>query len=254
MSAMSTHLEETRAFWNRVADDWHTQVGSDGDANRRLNSDPVLWSFAGDVRGLAVLDAGCGTGYLSRQLADRGAHVIGIDFSERMIAVARAAAPALDFRVDTLSTLSSIADGACDLIVSNYVLMDTPDLEAAVRAFHRVLTPGGAAVLVFSHPCFPGGRATPAGDGVAYAWDFPYFERRRCVDPPWGHFTSEFIWFHRPLSDYWKAFAEAGFTVAGFEEPRLTPDRFHLAGTAAALHRNQSRPYSVVFKLQKPPA
>jgi hypothetical protein len=27
MSAMSTHLEETRDFWNRVADDWHTQVG-----------------------------------------------------------------------------------------------------------------------------------------------------------------------------------------------------------------------------------
>ena len=59
---MMTELDDVREFWNRVADDWQTQVGSDGDANRRLNSDPVLWKFVGDVRGLRVLDAGCGTG------------------------------------------------------------------------------------------------------------------------------------------------------------------------------------------------
>lgn len=61
-------LEETRDFWDRVADDWQIQVGDDGDSNRILNSDPVLWEFAGDVRGLIVLDAGCGTGYLSKKL------------------------------------------------------------------------------------------------------------------------------------------------------------------------------------------
>ena len=69
---MSTELDDVREFWNRVADDWQIQVGSDGDANRRLNSDPVLWKFVGDVRGLRVLDAGCGTGYLSIKLAKHG--------------------------------------------------------------------------------------------------------------------------------------------------------------------------------------
>jgi 2-polyprenyl-3-methyl-5-hydroxy-6-metoxy-1,4-benzoquinol methylase len=78
-------MEETRAFWNHVADDWRIQVGADGDDNRQLNSDPILWQFAGDVNGLTVLDAGCGTGYLSKKLCDQGALVTGIDFSERMI-------------------------------------------------------------------------------------------------------------------------------------------------------------------------
>ena len=52
-------FEETRDFWNRVANDWRIQVGVDGDCNRILNSDPVLWKFAGDVSGRTVLDAGC---------------------------------------------------------------------------------------------------------------------------------------------------------------------------------------------------
>jgi 2-polyprenyl-3-methyl-5-hydroxy-6-metoxy-1,4-benzoquinol methylase len=86
---MSTELDDVREFWNRVADDWQIQVGSGGDENRRLNSDPVLWKFAGDVRGLRVLDAGCGTGYLSIKLAKHGGLVTGIDFAERMIAIAR---------------------------------------------------------------------------------------------------------------------------------------------------------------------
>ena len=53
-------LNETKGFWNRVARDWKTQVGEHGDNNRILNSDPVLWAFAGDVGGQQVLDAGCG--------------------------------------------------------------------------------------------------------------------------------------------------------------------------------------------------
>ncbi|HSF14119.1 MAG TPA: methyltransferase domain-containing protein [Vicinamibacteria bacterium] len=249
---MNSEFEGLREFWNRIAQDWQIQVGREGDANRRLNSDPVLWHFAGDVRGLKVLDAGCGTGYLSIQLAERGARVTGIDFSERMIAIARATDPAGDFRVDSCSELSTVEDEEFDLIVANYVLMDTPDLRGAVQAFHRVLKPGGLAVLVFSHPCFPAGRAHERDDGgVSYVWDFPYFQRQRCTDPPWGHFTSDFIWFHRPLSDYWKAFIDAGFAVVDFEEPRITEDRYHLIEKEESLKRSQFCPYSVAFKLKK---
>jgi ubiquinone/menaquinone biosynthesis C-methylase UbiE len=246
-------LEETRDFWNRVANDWQIQVGDDGDSNRRLNSDHVLKAFAGDVNGLTVLDAGCGTGYLSQKLHKQGACVTGVDFSERMIAIARARYPDLDFRVDSCSELATIEDEHYDLVITNYVLMDTPDLRGTMVAFNRVLKPDGLAVLVFSHPCFPQGRATVSenGEEVWYGWRFPYFEPRKCTDPPWAHFTSDFIWFHRPLSDYWKAFMAAGFSVVDFEEPRILEDRYHLAKTAKELWNSKTRPYSVAFKLRK---
>jgi SAM-dependent methyltransferase len=244
--------EETRDFWNRVADDWHIQVGTAGDSNRILNSDPVLWAFAGDVRGLKVLDAGCGTGYLSKQLTDRGALVTGIDVSERMIAIARAQFPDIDLRVDSCVELRTVSDAQFDLVVANYVLMDAPDPEGTMHALSRILRNEGIAILVFSHPCFPPGGATISSDGkIDYRWSFSYFERRKCVDPPWAHFTSEFIWFHRPLSGYWKAFKAAGFVVVDFEEPRITEERYHLAENSRKLANSKTRPNSVAFKLHK---
>jgi SAM-dependent methyltransferase len=247
-------FDKTRNLWNSLAGDWRIQVGKDGDSNRQLNSDPVLWRFAGDVRGRSVLDAGCGTGYLTQQLFDRGAKVTGVDFSERMIEIARTDHPAIEFRVDSCSELRTIADASTDLVITNYVLMDTPDLSGTMRAICRILRPGGVAVHIFSHPCFPAGRARTeaSGAGVSYKWVFPYFEPHECTDPPWGHFTERFIWFHRPLSDYWKAFVAAGFSVVDFEEPRLTEDRYHLADSPQKIWNSRTRPYSVAFKLEKP--
>jgi SAM-dependent methyltransferase len=205
-------LKEARQSWNLLAEDWRVQVGADGDSNRRLNSDPVLWEFAGDVRGLAVLDAGCGTGYLSAKLRDRGALVTGVDFAERMIEIARADYPGNDFRVDSCTELATCEDGQFDLVIANYVLMDTSDLAATVRAFARVLKPGGVAVLVFSPPASrrgvrpcrrTAGRSATAGtsrtSSRGSAWTRPGGTSRpsssgstgRCRttgrrSPPWG--------------------------------------------------------------------
>ena len=170
-----------------------------------------------------------------------------------MIAIARAQHPEMDFRVDSCTELCTLYDGHFDLVIANYVLMDTPDLRGTMTAFRRILKPDGVAVLVFSHPCFPQGRATVSqkGDEITYCWDFSYFEPKKCIDPPWAHFTTEFIWFHRPLSDYWKAFVAAGFVVVDFEEPRITAERYYLAKTERQLKDCQACPASVAFKLQK---
>ena len=246
---------DTIALWNANAEDWHLQVGHEGDLNRRLNSDPVLWSFLGDVDGLTLLDAGCGTGYLSRKFAEGGARVIAVDAAERMIEIARRETPpelAIDYRVGSSSDLDGIADASVDRVVSNYVLMDLPDLDRAAGAFHRVLKPGGVAVAIFSHPCFPLGDMdeTEKPDGFAVRWTSPYFEPRRIDEPPWKHFSSPFVWYHRPLRTYWRAFRDAGFAVDEFEEPspngplaeEIDPER---------LRRSQMRPGSVVFRLLK---
>ena len=257
---------DTRRLWDRLARDWYVQVGDHGDSNRQLNSDPLLWEWAADVRGLRVLDAGCGTGYLLQKLQERGAAATGVDFSEEMIAVAREQYPDLDLRVDDCQELVSIRDSEIDLLVSNYVLMDLPDLGMAADACSRVLKTGGRAIVIISHPCFPQAQCravidtdnreeSSSEDGMTliYTWPFSYFEEHVCIDPPWKHFRERFVHYHRPLSDYWSAFSSAGMRVLDFREPRVTPDRYHLAESDAHLRSSRNRPYSAAFLLEKGP-
>ena len=116
--------------WNVKAAGWDEQVGEEGDANRRLNSDPVLWQFAGEVKGLRVLDAGCGTGYLSRELTRRGASVVGVDFAPAMVEIARKHAQDQDLAIEHFvadgcnlfpSDQDALKEGTFDLAISNYV-------------------------------------------------------------------------------------------------------------------------------------
>ena len=170
-----------------------------------------------------------------------------------MLEIVRTRYPDIDFRLDDCSHLQTVDDGYFDLLISNYVLMDTPDLDETVNAFHRVLKPNGTAVLIFSHPCFDFGNSESSEDGQQrhFHWDYPYLEGRKRIDQPWAHFTSEFIWFHRPLSDYFKAFKRAGFIVVDFEEPRIQADKYHLVADPSKLNLFKGWPCSVAFKLQK---
>ena len=239
--------------WDQKAYDWYLQVGKDGDSNRILNSDPVLWQFAGNVSGLKIIDAGCGSGYLTQKLYDLGANVVGIDFSEKMIEIAKNKSPDIEFLVDSCTELSSFDDNSFDMIISNYVLMDIHDLQKTLSNFNRVLKDGGEAILIFSHPCFPQENSSFSLEKQTfeYQWKFNYFDVKKCIAPPWAHFTSEFIWFHRPLSFYWKSFITAGFNVNDFEEPHLTEERYHLAPNKREIINNKTRPFSVAFKLKK---
>ncbi len=97
-----------------------------------------------------VLDAGCGTGRMSIELARRGINIVGVDLDEVMLGQARAKTPHLDWRLGDLSTI--VLDGAFDAIVlaGNVMIFLTPGTEAATLAnLTHVLKPGGLLVAAF---------------------------------------------------------------------------------------------------------
>jgi 2-polyprenyl-3-methyl-5-hydroxy-6-metoxy-1,4-benzoquinol methylase len=53
----------------------------------------------------SVLDAGCGTGRVAIELARRGIDVVGVDIDERLLGVAQAKAPQLEWHLDDISTV-----------------------------------------------------------------------------------------------------------------------------------------------------
>src|SRR5690242_572166 len=85
-----------------------------GFAKRHLLNSVVL-RMLGDLRGRRVLDAGCGQGYFSRMLADRGAEVVGVEPGLSLITYA---------------------------------------IEQEAQRRQRALAPGGVFVFSIVHPCF----------------------------------------------------------------------------------------------------
>ncbi len=111
-------------------------------------------SFLGDVRGLRVADIGCGTGRQTLALAAAGALTVGLDFSAGMLAHALTKPrpeTVLFVRHDVTKRLP-FADATLDAVVSCLVLEHVDDLVGVYREMHRVVRPGGFALVSNLHP------------------------------------------------------------------------------------------------------
>lgn len=94
-----------------------------------------------------ILDLGCGTGDLTKQIYNTGAKVIGVDNSGEMIEQAKTKFPQIEFFQMDAKALK--LDVAFDAIFSNAVLHWIPEKEIVIKNMYSVLKPGGRIVLEF---------------------------------------------------------------------------------------------------------
>jgi malonyl-CoA O-methyltransferase len=134
-------------------DRWAAVYERDANPLQALEEQPFR-AAVGDVNGRDVLELGCGTGRHSVWLAERGAKVTALDFSDGMLAAARAkpGAGVIDFRQHDLHDPLPFPDGRFDLVVSALVLEHLRDLGWFFREARRVLKPTGRAVISAMHP------------------------------------------------------------------------------------------------------
>lgn len=111
----------------------------------------ALLDRVGDLSGQNGLDAGCGGGDVTRELARRvgpSGHVTGVDLDETKLAICREESAALgniEFRAARIG--DDRIGGPFDFVYSRFLLTHLTDPAAVVREFHRQSKPGGLLIL-----------------------------------------------------------------------------------------------------------
>lgn len=139
--------EFERAGWERVAGDYHRYFA----ALTTRFIEPLL-DAGGVEAGSHVLDVATGPGYVAAAAAGRGAKVMGIDFAEAAVAVARRQYPAIGFWTGSAEDLP-FSDSHFDVVLMNFGLLHIARPDQALVEAHRVLRPGGrVAFTVWADP------------------------------------------------------------------------------------------------------
>jgi SAM-dependent methyltransferase len=229
---MREHFDVNRALW----DGWTALHASSsfydipGFRAGACTLKPIELAEVGDVAGRRLLHLQCHFGLDTLSWARRGAHVTGLDFSERAITLARSLAhdaqlDARFFCANVYDPPDAVGDGY-DIVYTSYgVLAWLPELRPWGEVIARLLRPGGTFHLVELHPLL--GMLSDDGRTLR----LPYFhtaepERYQVQGSyaaPDASFTHEAREWSHSLSDVVEAVLAAGLTLRSFREYPYSP-------------------------------
>jgi SAM-dependent methyltransferase len=213
-----------RAFWDRTSDEYQERHR---DFIRRPEPRWGLWQIPdselgvlGDVEGKDVLELGCGAAQWSILLAQSGARVVGLDYSERQLEHARRlmAEAGVDFPlVHASAEAVPLADASFDVVFCDHGALTFADPYKVVPETARLLRPGG--LLAFSQTsAFAIVHMNPERDWtVEPRLHGDYFGLHRLVE-------EDLVEFQLPYGEWIRLFRANGYVVEDLIEPRPAAD------------------------------
>ena len=258
--------------WDAALESWADFIREGKDYYREEMNNPAFFKLVGNVMGKQILDLACGEGSNARILAKKGAKVVGVDFSNNMIELARQTEKeerlGISYYVSDAANLKELQSGCFDMVTCFMALMDIEDYEEAIREVARVMKKSGRFIFSITHPCFEWGIVMTNGQHIG-DWKYEegtknsperkalHFEIKRYF----GIVRCENSWnmkrlvkpfkttsSHRTLTDYFQALYENGLLVQRLIEPKPTARG---ASKYPQLRKHKKIPQSIIIEAVK---
>ena len=196
------------ACWKKNVRAWIEAIRRSEIESRVLATNQAILDTVTSRAPKSVLDAGCGEGWLVRELCNSGIDALGIDAVAEFIEYARQANVGR-FKMLSYEDASPRAlNEQFDAVVCNFSLLGDAAVQHLVRQIPSLLNEGGALIVQTPHP-------------VAVCGELPYEDGWR--QGSWQGFSHRFTdpapWFFRTLESWQRLFAESGLKLLETREP-----------------------------------
>jgi 2-polyprenyl-3-methyl-5-hydroxy-6-metoxy-1,4-benzoquinol methylase len=210
--------------WRRNANPWTAAVRLRQIASRRLVTDRAIVEAVLACSPAAVLDIGCGEGWLCRALTALGISMIGIDAIPELIAEAGRAGSGTFQVLSYEAIIAGAVLEPVDTVVCNFSLLGKESVEGLIQAVPRAIRAQGHLVVQTLHP-------------VTASADSPYRDGWR--QGSWAGFDAAFTdpapWYFRTLESWLRLFRSCELRLRELREP---------------VHPETGQPASVIFILE----
>lgn len=144
------YLDEVKNCYNLVADEYSKRYINELDQKPFDRNVIDRFSDLMDNRGL-IYDFGCGSGQTTNYLYKKNKHeIVGLDFSENSISVAKQTLPGIQFEIDDMLN-SKMGTGTANGIIAFYAIVhfDYNDVKRVMQEWHRLLKNNGYCLFSF---------------------------------------------------------------------------------------------------------
>jgi 2-polyprenyl-3-methyl-5-hydroxy-6-metoxy-1,4-benzoquinol methylase len=218
-------------IWNANAEFWDKRMGEGNFFHKNL-IEPTQLKLLDIKPGQKILDIACGNGQFARKMTEMGAKVTATDFSEKLIAIARAkSSKSIKYEVvdaTKINDLKKLSGTKYDAVVCTMAFMDIENIQTLIKFLPKLLKKNGNCVFSLCHPCFNSGefllvheRDNANGEVASQYWVKirNYLVEKSYLGVAMRGQPKLQYYFHRPVSNILSYFFQNGFMLDAYEEP-----------------------------------
>jgi 2-polyprenyl-3-methyl-5-hydroxy-6-metoxy-1,4-benzoquinol methylase len=217
--------EQIIQSWKDNAGNWIATIDNAELESRTLVTNNAIVSTVCGYDCASILDIGCGEGWLTRALREKGKQAFGVDAVAALIenAIAKDGVFYETVSYKELADGKKLQQPAFDAAVINFALIDKEESEALIHSIPGYLVQNGLLFIQTLHPL----AVAAAGEYINGWKDGSWNGMKRNFEQPYQ-------WYFRTLEDWLQLFAP----------------EYHLLAIKEPVHPETKKPVSVIFILQ----